>query len=69
MSYFSSFLAIEYHANDVVLAALVFIHSGIVFTIIPITYEVLMSRLSPYYLVTINVCITMGAQITSMLIV
>jgi hypothetical protein len=41
----------------------------VVFIIIPITYEELMSRLSPYYLVTINVLITMGAQIVSTLLV
>ena len=39
------------------------------FVIIPITYEELMSRLSPYYLVTVNVLITMGAQTMSTILV
>lgn len=42
---------------------------AVIFVIIPITYEELMSRLSPYYLVTVNVLITMGAQTVSTILV
>ena len=41
--------------------AIVSLFGIFLFVVIPITYEELMSRLSPYYLVTVNVLITMGA--------
>lgn len=41
----------------------------IAFVVIPITYEELMSRVSPYYLVTINVLLTMGSQIVSTVVI
>lgn len=44
-------------------------YGSVIFVIIPITYEELMSRLSPYYLVTVNVLITMGAQTMSTILV
>lgn len=67
--YFATFFCLEYKFSDLILILISCLYGGTVFAIIPITYEELMSRLSPYYLVTINVLITMSAQIVSVLII
>ena len=54
-------------SSDIVFLIFSASYGALAFTVIPITYEELMARLSPYHLITVNVLITVGNQIVTLL--